>query len=118
MQKNSRHFSDIRPKRIGVFPREEKQFSQPTRPRKVLDHVCDALESVRLKVRDRKDARSPARVTRALPEPHSASQLHPHRHAGGSLEFAPTAPATFEREENRLPDAVTAHRAINQAHPQ
>ena len=43
MQKNSRHFSEVRPRKIGVFPREEKQFSQPTRPRKLLDHVCDVL---------------------------------------------------------------------------
>jgi hypothetical protein len=41
---HSRHFSDVRPKRIGAFPREEKQFSQPTRPRKWLDHVCDVLQ--------------------------------------------------------------------------
>jgi hypothetical protein len=43
MQKNSRHFSEVRPKRIGAFPREENQFSQPPRPRKLLDHVCDVL---------------------------------------------------------------------------
>jgi hypothetical protein len=43
MQKDSRHFSGVRPERIGAFPREEKQFSQPARPRKLLDHVCDVL---------------------------------------------------------------------------
>ena len=54
-------------------------------------------EPARLKVRDREDARWPACVTRALPEPHSASQLRPHGDACGSLEFAPTDPGTFER---------------------
>ena len=43
MQKNCRHFSDVRPERIGAFPREGKQFSQPARSRKLLDHVRDVL---------------------------------------------------------------------------
>jgi hypothetical protein len=43
MQKNRRHFSDVRPERIGAFPREERQFFQPARPGKLLDHVRDVL---------------------------------------------------------------------------
>jgi integrase len=37
-------FFGVRPERIGVFEREEKQFSAPApRPRKLLDHVRDVL---------------------------------------------------------------------------
>jgi len=43
MQKNSRHFWDVRPAKIDGFSGEEKQFSQPSRPRKLLDHVRDVL---------------------------------------------------------------------------
>src|SRR5437667_9017843 len=43
MQKNSRHFSDVRPAKIGAFAKEGKRLSQPARPRKLLDHVRDVL---------------------------------------------------------------------------
>ncbi len=43
MQKNSRHFSDVRPAKVDGFSGEEKQFFQPARPRKLLDHVRDVL---------------------------------------------------------------------------
>jgi integron integrase len=43
MQKNSRHFGELDPAKIGGFAREQKQFSEPARPRKLLDHVRDVL---------------------------------------------------------------------------
>jgi hypothetical protein len=43
MQNNSRHFWDVRPAKVDGFSGEEKQFSQPVRPRKLLDHVRDVL---------------------------------------------------------------------------
>jgi hypothetical protein len=43
MQKSGRHFSEVRSAKIGAFPKEEKQFSVPARPRKLLDHVRDVL---------------------------------------------------------------------------
>jgi site-specific recombinase XerD len=43
MQKNSRHFGELDPAKIGGFAKQEKQFSEGARPRKLLDHVCDVL---------------------------------------------------------------------------
>jgi hypothetical protein len=43
MQKSGRHFSEVRSAKIGALPKEEKQFSVPARPRKLLDHVRDVL---------------------------------------------------------------------------
>jgi integron integrase len=43
MQKNSRYFREPDPAKIGGFGKEEKQFSEPGRPRKLLDHVRDVL---------------------------------------------------------------------------
>jgi len=44
MQKRSRHFSGVRSAKIDAFPREEKQFSQPSQPpRKLLDQRVKAL---------------------------------------------------------------------------
>src|SRR5436190_5603375 len=41
-----------------------------------------------------------------------------HGHTGGALEFAPAYPGAFDRAQDRFPDAVTEHRAIDQTHGQ
>jgi len=43
MQKSGQHFSKVRSVKIGALPKEEKQFSVPARPRRLLDHVRDVL---------------------------------------------------------------------------
>jgi len=43
MQKNSRHFGELDPAKIGGFAKQEKQFPEPGRPRKLLDHVRDVI---------------------------------------------------------------------------
>jgi hypothetical protein len=43
MQKSGRHFSEVRSAEIGAFPKEEKQFSVPARPWKLLDQVRDVI---------------------------------------------------------------------------
>src|SRR5207249_8777919 len=39
----SRHFGELDPAKIGGFAKQEKQFPEPGRPRKLLDHVRDVL---------------------------------------------------------------------------
>jgi hypothetical protein len=44
MQKRIGYFSEVPPANMDIFPRQEKQFSQPLpQPRKLLDHVRDVL---------------------------------------------------------------------------
>lgn len=44
MQKESRHFPEVRSAKINTLRREEKQFREPSpQPRKLLDHVRDVL---------------------------------------------------------------------------
>jgi hypothetical protein len=50
MQKNSRHFWDVRRAKLGGFAGEEKQFSQPARPRKLLDQRVKASLTLRLSI--------------------------------------------------------------------
>src|SRR5262249_35390275 len=47
-----------------------------------------------------------------------ASKSDAYGNARGSFQFAPAHPRTFDRAENRFPDAVTQHRPINQSHRQ
>jgi hypothetical protein len=43
MQKSGRHSSSVRWAKVNASPVGEKQFSEPARPRKLLDHVGDVL---------------------------------------------------------------------------
>jgi hypothetical protein len=47
---------------------------------------------------------------------YSSFLSHPHRNAGGALQFAPADPCAFDCAQNRFPDAIAEHRAINQSH--
>ena len=49
---------------------------------------------------------------------HADFRLSSNRHAGGALEFAPADPGAFDGAQDCFPDAVTEHRAIDQAHRQ
>src|SRR5437762_13043075 len=42
--------------------------------------------------------------------------LYSHGHGRSAFEFTPTHPCTFYGAQDRLPDAITEHRTINQAH--
>src|SRR6266536_4729923 len=51
-----------------------------------------------------------------MANPSSNDKLDSHGYAGGALELAPVHPRAFDSMQNRFPDAITEHRAINQSH--